>query len=719
MNSQISTIVSIPFDLKDHCYQKIAGSPTMAAFAESTIRKIIFPYLEDSDFEDPDRPSHWLSNITPQALGIDHRSVSSPRRRRRQRDVSDSLDVPWSSSLYMSQSVHGHREDDSSDTDDHDGSFIAGRSAQSISVKHRAKVMSDDQHHRDEPINSSHSGQQGATSPSRPPYSSQNRRRTSVTPLPTSSKRRPQNNESSVNKAKSTPKASIGSERLKSRRHQRHHSLPTPLTPAQPLGQVNTFLPLRLPPPDLRAKSPLANPVGCDFPEHPEEKSSMAKFSAGSTDDAEASFPHHRRAHTSRLASPLVAQSSADDGWDNVQSSPDSSETSNHSVESDGSFHGDAGDADPESQLAAGIARMKAAKRERQDEEARAAKEDRGTTRVKASPTFDDDSVTMQQIQQHAGLLTSLADLVLELKINRSGQAFRHRSSSCADVSSLNAEPHTGTKAALNRTQSADALEGLWSQARRPSSNCYFSSGVSTPYELRDEVARWSRRRNTPGSPRSPSGAATHASRSGLLSYLPFASALRTRLSQLQSIVTIAEAENEDSSTGAGATDDNEGEEQLVDQEYADTLAFSAAASCTKQVSTQMEPSQEQDDDQGELSYSSTNEDDALSSLWASPVASRVSSHYNLRLLSDESCAFEEPGTSIGSGPRPLLRLTQLNGSHHASKPMRNKRGASSASTVSPLWDQKQADEVDPTAESSLSSSAYTRSWSSILGMAA
>lgn len=692
----------------------------MATFADSTIRKMIFPYLEDSDYEDPDRPSHWLSNITPQALGLDNRRNASTKRRRRQREGSDSLDVPWSSSFYGSQPS---REDDSSDADDHIDNSIVDRSARSADLKQHNKLQRS--HDHDESSTSFHAGSQGTLSPARPAYSTQHRSITSVNLPPMSSKRKIYNKGASADKGKNASGEAKCSDKSKSRRHQRHHSLPTPLTPAQPLGQVNTFLPLRLPPPDLRAKSPLAYPVGCDFPEQHEEKGRGPKFSLASVESTPGHSRHHRRAHTSRLASPLKTQFGADDGWDSTQSSPSSGNTSMQSAESDGSFHGDAGDEDPESQLAAGIARMKATKRAQEDkEEACVAKEQRDIARARAAVPYDDDSVTRQQIQQHAGILTSLAELVLELKINRSGPAFRHRSSSCADVNGLNAQAQPSSGSSLNRTQSADALEGLWTHTRRPSHNSLFSSGMSTPYELRDEVARWSQRRSVPGTPKSATDGRAGTPKLGLLSYLPFASAVRTRLAQLQRIVTIAEA-SEDSAAENDNENDDDDEEQLVDQAYADTLAFAAAAAQSKHQSHRMEASQDQGDDEGELSYSSTNEDDALSSLWASPVTSRASSHYNLKLLSDEPCAFEEPGTSIDSGPRrprlgdaSMLRFTQLNAGL-ASKPVRSRRGASSATTVSPLWDQKQTDGGDSNSESSLRPPAYTRSWSSILGMAA
>lgn len=51
-------------------------APIMAAFIDSTLRRLIFPYLELVAKDSDDKTVHWLSNLTQHALGRGHLCVS-------------------------------------------------------------------------------------------------------------------------------------------------------------------------------------------------------------------------------------------------------------------------------------------------------------------------------------------------------------------------------------------------------------------------------------------------------------------------------------------------------------------------------------------------------------------------------------------------------------------------------------------------------------------
>lgn len=112
---------------------------------------------------------------------------------------------------------------------------------------------------------------------------------------------------------------------VRARRHGRSASAPQ-LKPAQEL-HVNTFLPLKLPPKELTAKSPLLTYPTSWWPEDVEN------------DDTE----------------DWMQQSRARSHWDRDEMHRVDSSASFFSTVSDGSYHGDAGDENPEDQLANAI----------------------------------------------------------------------------------------------------------------------------------------------------------------------------------------------------------------------------------------------------------------------------------------------------------------------------------------------------------------------------
>lgn len=672
-------------------------------FADSTIRKVIFPYPEDAGYEDPDRPPHWLANIRYQALGLEGRRCESSRHR--PSHSADYHEALWTS-------FGGTDDESSGEGEDSIVNSAAARESCGVNLVEVPKF---------EPLLTTPEGSgTRAMDSSRPTLAPQSRSRSSQPQLSHGDK---------VTKDRSTgrPTASEDHPKGKSeaRRHHRHHSLPTPLTPAQPLVQVNTFLPLRIPPPDLRAKSPLAYPVGFYFADqHTEEAATVG--SSQQQAKVKTRRRMHRRDRSAPSRSTRTSVNSLLDGRGRPSSSSSSSsegKASLVSVESDGSFHGDAGDEDPESQLAAGIAKLKREQQmPTQPPATSVSKVERHNT-VPAVNELDDDLMTAREIEEHAGLMTSLADLVLGLKVTRTGEAFRHRSASYTDVQDLR---DCATRAAhsnnvhLSRTQSADALEDSWANAKRPNpaastNSSLFSSGVSTPYELRDEVVRWSRRRRDAAVRGSRSSRTSPPSyTSTLLDYIPFASALMNRLAQLQSITAIAEVSEDGDLTGSGLGEDNKDDEQVIDHEHAATLARAAS-----------EPFTADEDDEDATPPLTTTQDDAFSSLWASPITSRASSHYNLKILTDEPSAFEEHSTESSVGAwrsryidPSSLRFTRMNGQGAGMDVNRNSKSISHG--VSPLWAENHIDDEDESRDGLDSSTpAYTRSWSSVLGMAA
>ncbi|EPQ28055.1 uncharacterized protein PFL1_04382 [Pseudozyma flocculosa PF-1] len=140
-------------------------------------------------------------------------------------------------------------------------------------------------------------------------------------------------------------------------RHDRSASAPEPrLLPAQPLS-INTAQPLRLAQPDLCTMSPLAYPVGIFD----------AADGSSSTDLPATQATPAKRRSTSRSTSSSPASPSSPAAVAGASARHSSRGAARPTViecsESDGSCHNDAGDADPEGQLAAEIIRLRNARK--------------------------------------------------------------------------------------------------------------------------------------------------------------------------------------------------------------------------------------------------------------------------------------------------------------------------------------------------------------------
>ncbi|CAO1636137.1 unnamed protein product [Parajaminaea phylloscopi] len=412
-----------------------------------------------------------------------------------------------------------------------------------------------------------------------------------------------------------TSDGSLGSH-VPQRRRLRQRSAPQPLKPAQPLPHVNTALPLHLPPLELRAAVP------------------CTESNAGEE-------------------SPVIS-------------------------ESDGSFHGDAGDADPEAQMAAGIIALRNAGR-RSSSAAKAASSPRASSpsAPSSTPTSNEQDLDARQLQECCGtFLPTVAKLFFEF--------------------TLPSVDRGALKAASVAALSNQAPTGL----AEHSHSRHVPGGTSTPSSLRAEVNSWSRaRRQTmpqsglnPRRAGQPKAVSSSSTPNQLLGSWPLPEVMR-RSASLQDFTDLV---------GAGDTTPYEWPQRQSDAGSEDGA----------------------DDDDDEAA--------AYSSLWASPVTSRSSSHYNLRILSDEPSAFEQHDDSRATASSlartyrlqqlrlQMSKLTENDGSHVC-------RPAPAKSAVSPLWDMARIqDDLSPAEETSRDGSTgglgegrlpYARSWTSLLGV--
>lgn len=391
-------------------------------------------------------------------------------------------------------------------------------------------------------------------------------------------------------------------------RASRKRAVTQPLEPAGPLSHVNTWLPVELRQPALQA--------------------------------------HGQQLSDIRLKG--IGPSSASD-------------SSIASSESDGSCHGDAGDDNPEAQLAVGIAKLKAeravGKQSQEQGHAQSRTPNRTQSRKQSRQTpaafrHRLDSVTDDEIAQHAGcMLASLADAVLELKVLRQG-ALRSRAISHPDVTQARQAQQIEVRdASIERTMSSDdlLLDPPW-----PVVDASALWRPSTTSSLRDEVRTWSQARSQ-----------TQAStdyRNGFVDQLMSKTPSWADLNTFQ-----------------------------LDDEDQDTV-----------------DAEEDSDDVDEESH-------AYSSLWASPVASRSSSRFNLGRLSDELNAFEQADDVL---PKPSVHLGQRL-SRSAFSESRQDASAPLNTVVSPLWDQQEDDATPKGFDVRAPNSTFphTRSWASILGL--
>lgn len=585
----------------------------MTDFIESPLRRLLFPYLEDDDDE---FSTHWMSNITIQALGRDRPSVLSTYTANPNSVSSTSktsvevacqvedLDTPW---------AYPYREPVSPICTDADAEASSSSKKHYRSSHHTTLTSRSQSHHEHD----------DAT-------------------LPTASSLR-----------KPLPRSRTYEEPRRQfnqpLRRLRQRSAPQPLKPAQPLPSVNTMLPLQLPPLELRAREQAAIPLVAHEP------NKITTLRATSLDSKARSFV--KASPTSSTHSPAT------------------------SSESDGSFHGDPGDDDPESQLAAGIIALR--NRQRQH---RSPSPGHFHRRTSLGPRLDEtENLDDTRIEEHCGVFASLADMLFEFDISGLRERLGRR---------------RGSGRRNERSRSVDTLQ----QPHRRQ----LVRDNSTPSSLRAEVNTWSRaRRQTlprsrvPLPPIESSGMLPSASASPLLGSWPLASSLLKRSTSIQDL--------EDSMP-------------TYDHEFHPSFT-----STSESYDSRAHDDDSNDDPEEE-------DQEALSSLWASPTTSRSSSQYNLRLLSDEPSAFQ-PADEVavaqllayerrmGQQRRPILGFTKLDGNTKSSTD-----GKLSAHAVSPLWDVAKScdDDVRDELENSglagrenASRLPYVRSWTSFLNVGA
>ncbi|PWN27509.1 hypothetical protein BDZ90DRAFT_180749 [Jaminaea rosea] len=607
----------------------------VSSFVDSPLRRLLFPYLEGSDHEDPSKKAHWMSHAYDQGLGRERAGAPHPHATSIKRDARHQMSPSSSSSTSLAEVMDGpwalmyfgQHSDDDEDHDD-DGHSEDHRSEDERERKRSTRTSSRRRPHRA----AGHTGQ---------PQS-----QTHSTARPSAA---PRMYTSSGTLAGVMPER----EALKShRRHHRHLSAPQPMSPAQPLPHVNTMLPLRIPPPELQAKSPLEYP-GNYFGELPERSAPRRRS------QRRGSRPSNGTVSDPEEINESSGSSSSDAAW-----------RAGNSSESDGSYHGDVGDEDPEAQLAAGIAALKAQQRA-------------NATAAAASSQSDADETFDREIAQHSGrVITSLADIFF-------GRARSRATSQPQSPKEVNYSAATH----IPRSQSVDALQEPAWRRNRDAAAAAMLRQTSTPASIRAEVQAWSQGRQESAT------ATTRTQR--LLSSLPFAYSLFGP-SSLRLAETLDLEEEEGNVT----------EETTVDSAY----TIRAATLSNNDISLEYDSA---DDDAEEASTT------AYSSLWASPTVSRSSSHYNLDLLAtDEPSAFEDAAGEEQQQQRlrslQRLRMLALSSPEKEVAPGRRKK-TPITTAVSPLWDQSHADEDSHDDAYQLSQGAgqrgYERPWSSVVGL--
>lgn len=389
----------------------------------------------------------------------------------------------------------------------------------------------------------------------------------------------------------------------------RNHSQPQPLTPAQPLEQVDTHLPLLIPPPHLCLKD------------------SLLHLHNGDNDNA----------------STELARST--------------STTSLQSVRSDGSFHGDSGDEDPESQLDAGLALLK--QQQSHDEPHPTA------TRVAessdAAASWDSiagetsDGELSKEIAAHAGLLGSLAaSLFLGISLSKVAVP-------ALKPASLTVDPEeSDATVTLDTVSMSQARRVYGSRHPRDSIATHrhetADSSTCTLALLRDETRSSSAYHRQCQNHRRSLPLRTSSTSAASKPLKSWTSVLMTRSMSLHDLAGLPQLLDE-------ATEaEDEDDEVLLPRRY-----FSALSHRPRRRRSHYNKSYEEDDDpEGLLSSASQHGDDedeqdddnngmdsddeadtsAYSTLFATPthgLSRSASSAYNLNLLNDDHrSAFEE-----------------------------------------------------------------------------
>jgi hypothetical protein len=312
-----------------------------------------------------------------------------------------------------------------------------------------------------------------------------------------------------------------------------------------------------------------------------------------------------------------------------------------------------------------------------------------------------DDSAS-RLIADNCGFIETLADIVLELKIRRSG-TFRGRATSALDVPSLASDRLHPT--GLPRSQSLDALVETELTRRMGARPTFGPEGVSTPASLSKEVKQWSRGRRSSGSRHdSPSLASRPSSPPPpilpAVSEGTSAKTLFGAISLVQALLNRSAAYRYCASIAEGTSEEEEDQHQRNLSPYNDgweeDSLFASRGS----------------------GDSADGEDDSMaySSLWATPIPSRTNSSYNLQFLGDERSAFDQDDWPIPSPARQQY-LPTANG---RKLPYATRlQGPSAKQSVSPLWvatgeDGSETDLVD---DAGAKRPSYQRSWSSFLGI--
>lgn len=657
------------------------------AFFDSSLRRLLFPYLEGADDEDPSKASHWMSNLAAEALGLDASHASSSSLSSGSSSSSSSLGraaLPHrkgSRALYASSSTRKTATSSSHTCDDLDQMKAVPWASMYFNQYDDGEASSSDEEDRSTAASpskkiwatkqlSQEQLQRRFTLPARLPAHGQTRS-SSQTSVPSDHTLNPQK------------EAALGTSKAGTPKRIRGLSAPTPLTPAQPLNHVNTALPVRIPPPRICLQGPA-------------EAASLLPLGLGKSRSDRAGWPREGELTPSSSSSSLVLSS-----------------------ESDGSFYGDAGDDDPESQLAAGIAGLKAKRRLEEatkatHAKARCGKETKAEsiTVVTTSDATDADTDVADEsasrlIADNCGFIETLADIVLELKIRRSG-SLRGRATSAVDVPSLASDRLHPT--GLPRSQSLDALVETELTRRMGARPTFGPEGVSTPASLSKEVKQWSQGRRLSGSRHSPPPSTSRPSSPTPSAPPPAVSAgtstqnLFGTISLVQALLNRSAAYRYCASIAEGTPEDEEEQHQPIVSPVNDGFKEGNLAA--------IRGSDSSDPGDGEVDVM------AYSSLWATPIPSRSNSSYDLHLFGDERSAFDQDDWPDPSPARQEY-LQAAEASKRASTIQR--QGPLSMQSVSPLWvaTGEEESETDGLDDAGAKRPSYQRSWSSFLGISA
>ncbi|PWN51154.1 hypothetical protein IE53DRAFT_368306 [Violaceomyces palustris] len=429
------------------------------------------------------------------------------------------------------------------------------------------------------------------------------------------------------------------------RRHHRAMSAPQPLQPAQPLS-INTAQPLRLPPLSICARSPLSYPTDiCDEIED-------GSLSHDHSTDYPAKEVVDHASSTATDPCPNFSNSSGSFG-----SSSSASISSIEFSESDGSCHGDAGDVDPESQLATEIIRL----RESRKAEARAS-----AARPVREENVKECGLTLSTYDYEEDLDDFDSDGSQEAAIRQHADSFVIRmAEALLDLGSMTLPSQASSRSSSFAAEEDDDGQGYFKQPR----------ATSTPGQLRLETQRMQHRRESIQSAKSSCSGSSHR-----------------QIGRQQYRGSVAGSSRNPSELSRSSSSYLSLPSLLSPTASLKSLASSAFSSMPTSPASELEDSPDEDEPK------------------SFGMHSRQDSGYGLNTYADEPSAFCDPST-VGVNEITTIRSRQAKAHRSASlsmgmTPVRyDTHNKDRPEVVSPLWREDGSDVT--------SDSTSARSWTS------